>query len=101
MQKCTVSVPETIKNLLRTTREIRYGELFGVDLDMRGSRETIFVSLAEKDLIRMITDEGIVYIDVLTVHQGDPVIVEMDQELNGFRCRKKVKLPLENINGLS
>jgi hypothetical protein len=76
-------------------QQVRFGEMFGVEipssepyLDYHGASQT------EQDLIFVIRS-GIQYIDVLTVHNGQPVTIELDQEINGFRCRKKIKFPLQ------
>ena len=100
MLKWNVVVPETLKNLLRTTRDLKFGELFGVDLDLRGPRENMNVSLNERDLVQFILDEEACYIDVLTVHQSEPVTAEMDMEVRGFRCRKKIKFPTPRAEGV-
>ncbi len=100
MLKLNVAVPEAVKNLLRTTRDLNFGELFGVDLDLRGPRENMIVSQNERDLVQFILDEEACYIDVLTVHQSEPVTAEMDLEMRGFRCRKKIKFPTLRAEGI-
>ena len=100
MLQCFIAVPESVKTLLRTTRELHYGELFGVEIDPTGPRENLQVSSNERDLVRLILDEGTCYIDVLTVHQSEPVLAEMDVEVRGFRCRKKVKFPTQRAEGI-
>jgi hypothetical protein len=100
MLKCIVVIPEAVKKLLLTTRELRFGELYGVDLEMRGPRNNFEVSKAEKDLVKLILDDEACYIDVLTVHQSEPVTAEMDMEVRGFRCRKKIKFPTPQAAGI-
>ncbi len=79
--------------LITTTRSLRFGELYGVEIELDG--DDLFpleVSKNEYDLIEAIHN-GLQYIDVLTVHNGEPVRAEVDAKTNGFRCRKKIKFP--------
>jgi hypothetical protein len=100
MLKCLVVVPQAVKELLWTTRELQFGAIFGVDLDLRGPRENMTVSPAERDLVKLILDEEACYIDVLTIHQSDPATAEMDMAVRGFRCRKKIKFPTLKAEGV-
>ena len=92
MLKYNIVVPEAVEKLLRTTRELQFGEIFGVDIDPRTKMVNVQVSRNERDLASFIED-GNGYIDVLTIHQSEPVTAELDHESRGFRCRKKVKFP--------
>ncbi len=96
LQSFLVSTPEYY--LLEAIREIKYGELFGVQVDDNHPWIEYEVSPNDLDLLEYIRD-GAQYIDVLTVHNGQPVLAETDFKLNGFRCRKKVKFPTVHTEG--
>lgn len=85
-----VSTPEW--QLLEAIREIKYGEIFGVQVDDNGKWIEDEVTPAEACLLEYIRD-GAQYIDILTVHNGQPTLAETDMKIHGFRCRKKVKFP--------
>lgn len=88
-------VTDQVLNLITSLRTLRFGEVYGVEVDNVGKTVQVNVSRAERDLIQLI-DDGTQYIDVLTVHQGEPVMAEIDFKNEvGFRCRKKVKFPTE------
>lgn len=88
--KIKVSNPEFY--LLETIRKVEYGTLYGVEI--REEREFIEcdVSPAAMALLEYIRS-GTRYIDVLTIHAGQPVSAETDCVINGFRCRAKTKFP--------
>ena len=98
MLKYTIAIPEAVEKLLRTTRELQFGEIFGVEIDPRTRMVHAQVSANERDLAHFIED-GNCYIDVLTVHQSEPVTAELDYENRGFRCRKKIKFPTAKAEG--
>lgn len=85
-----VSTPES--KLLETMDEIQFGEMFGVQVDDGDRWIEYSLTPAQRDLIGYIR-EGAQYIDILTVHHGQPVLAETDLKIDGFRCRKKVKFP--------
>lgn len=89
-----VKVSRQEQKLLDTIRAIGYGELFGVEIDDAPKEINLDVSMNCQDLIEMIRN-GAQHIDVLTIHQGEPVMAETDYKDNGFRCRKKTKFPTE------
>lgn len=91
-----VSTPEYL--LLEVIKEIQYGELFGVQVDDQDKWIEYEISPAMLDLVGYIR-EGAQHIDILTVHNGQPVLAETDLKLNGFRCRKKIKFPTAHAEG--
>jgi hypothetical protein len=98
MLRYSLKVSHAEKALILASRAVRFGELFGVELNEVAGElpsEWIEASANETDLLQQIR-AGNTHIDVLTVHQGEPVLIENDLILNGFRCRKKTKLPLEH-----
>lgn len=91
-----LSTPEY--ELLETIKAIRYGELFGVQVDDQGKWIDYELTPEQHDLIEYIRD-GAQYIDILTVHHGQPTLAETDLKINGFRCRKKIKFPTVKAEG--
>ena len=91
-----VSSPEYY--LLETIKAIQFGELYGVQVDDHAVWIEYEVTPAIRDLLEYIRD-GAQYIDILTVHNGQPVLAETDMKLHGFRCRKKVKFPTVHTEG--
>ena len=91
-----VSTPEY--QLLEAIREVKFGELFGVQVDDQAKWIDYELSQAEIDLLTFVR-EGNQYIDILTVHNGQPTLAETDYKISGFRCRKKVKFPTVHAEG--
>lgn len=94
MINCSRSiVPSHAAELIRACREMKYGEMFGVDVDMDSPATVMELTEKENSLVEML--RGGSYIDVLTVHQGEPATAEIDEKIGGFRCRRKIKFPTE------
>ena len=98
MLKYTSAVNGPIHKLIETTRNLRFGEIYGVEIALEDPWTFIEVSTNERDLIEQIKD-GLQYIDVLTVHNGEPVLAEVDDKVNGFRTRQKIKFPTVRAEG--
>ena len=94
MLQFTVLVSKKEKDLLDTIRGLGYGEIFGAEIQDAPKTIHVDVSVYGQDLIDLLRS-GVQYIDVLTVHAGEPVMAEIDQESYGFRCRKKTKFPID------
>jgi len=87
-----MQMPQAVGKLIQTIREIGYGEMYGVELNMATPETIMDVSHNERDMVRFILD-GNPYLDVLTIHDSQPVYAEQDFASRGFRCRKKTKFP--------
>ena len=77
--------------LLRTMDDIAYGEIYSVLISPSLHCMEIQVSPARREVIETLR-EG-TEISILSVHQKEPVYMEIDERNNDFRCRKKTKLP--------
>ncbi len=86
------------QELLEVIREVQYGELYGVEIEAQEPEREELVSPAERDLLEAIRG-GIQYIDVLTIHNAEPVVAELDFTRASFRCRKKIKFPTVRAEG--
>ena len=86
----SLSLPEA--NLVDTIQFVQFGELFGVEIPSEENTLERQVSPAMLELILYIRT-GCQYIDVLSIHNGQPTFAETDFKKNGFRCRRKVKFP--------
>lgn len=86
------------QELLDCLREVQYGEMYGVEIAAQEPGIEELVSPAERDLLEAIRD-GMQYIDVLTIHNGEPSVAELDYKSAGFRCRKKIKFPTVRTEG--
>jgi hypothetical protein len=86
-------------DLVEAIQQVCFGEIYGVEIEQGGGQwiETN-LSPAMLDLIFFIRS-GVQYIDVLTVHQGQPTLAETDCKINGFRCRQKLKFPTIQMEG--
>jgi hypothetical protein len=80
------------KELLDAVVEVKYGEIFGVELDPGKPEIEVEASQNFRSLIEAIRD-GLNHISVLTIHQGDPAMAETDFKHKGFSCRKKYRFP--------
>ncbi len=79
-------------DLVCAMRELGFGEMFGVEIPDAEQETRLMIPQATYDLILHIRS-GVRYIDVLTVHRGQPTLAETDLKIDTFRCRKKVKFP--------
>jgi hypothetical protein len=79
-------------DLVLVMREIKYGEIYGIELASGIQDKELDVSPSTKALIQAIRD-GENDIGVLTVHNKEPVNAEVDYKSKGFCCRKKIKFP--------
>lgn len=93
MINCDHSIPSHAADLIETIRSLDFGEMFGVDVDMSTPLCVMSLTVKERSLIDLLENRS--YIDVLTVHQGEPWLAEQDQKISGFSCRKKTKFPTE------
>lgn len=96
MIKYSIKVSKREKELLQAIEEIKFGEIHGIIfppgnyvLDCEEKVSAIQMELIEK--IR----GGAQEISVLRIHNGEPAYAEIDQKINGFSCRKKLKFPAE------
>ena len=80
-------------DLIEAMQRVQYGELFGVEVAPgEGQLDGLDLPAATRDLLLTIRS-GVQYIDVLTVHNGQPTQAETDCKILGFRCRIKIKFP--------
>lgn len=86
------------QELLDVIREVQYGELYGVEIEAQEPEREELVTPAERDLLEAIRG-GLQYIDVLTIHNAEPVVAELDFSRASFRCRKKIKFPTVRTEG--
>ena len=94
LQYQKIRVSDVENNLIEAIKTIGYGEIFGCEIKQEiETLNTTMVDDGIRDLIEWTRTEGISYIDVLTVHQGSPVMAEIDCIVNGFKCRIKTKFP--------
>ncbi len=98
MIQSLLDVSEEESDLLWTIRELGFGELYGVEIKDGPQVFQLPVNRAEKDLVEFIR-AGNQYLDILYVHQGSPIQVEIDFRLNSFRCRKKIRFPTSREEG--
>ena len=86
-----VSYPEW--ELLEAIRALHFGEMYGVEVDLTQDQWMDYkLTPAIRDFLLYLRS-GIPYIDVLTVHNGQPAIAETDLKINKFKCRRRVKFP--------
>ena len=85
----TISIPE--KSLISAVVALEYGEI--VNIDVKQATPNLLVKLSEKQvaLIAFVRD-GHPHIDKLIVHAGDPMQVEENLQLQGFKCTRKLRL---------
>ena len=85
-------------SLIRAMRNLRYGEIFGVEIPLGGTLTPVELSNNEYDLVEAVKD-GMQHIDVLTVHNGEPVLAETDYKDGDFHCRKRMRFPTTQKEG--
>ena len=98
MLRYKLSVNDQTRSLIQTIRRLRFGEIYGVEIALGGDTSPIDLSKNEFDLVKEI-ENGLQSIDMLTIHNGEPVLAEVDYKDNCFRCRKKVKFPTVPTEG--
>jgi hypothetical protein len=90
MIKSSIQVSNNVEQLILTIRSLNFGEIFSVNPDLEENVREMEVSANEKALIDTLHEHR--KIDIITVHQGEPVYAEIDKVTNKFRCRQKIKL---------
>lgn len=94
----SLSVSSSERKLLTLIREVGFGEMYGVEI-LEGEHDYVVTpTQAEHDLLMAIRN-GLQHIDVLTIHNGEPTMAEVDFKDSGFRCRKKIKFPTVKTEG--
>lgn len=79
------------RKLIETIQKIGYGEIYSPKVDEQLHNEVADISANEKDLLDLIRSGAPV--SIIIIHQNEPVYAEVDQLIDGFRCRKKIKFP--------
>lgn len=80
------------KQLVEAIHDVNYGEIYGVEISGGNPQHHFEVSANVEDLIEAIRD-GLNNISVLSIHQGEPVMAEVDYKMGRLHCRKKTKFP--------
>ena len=88
----TIAISGEENRLLSVMQELGFGELFDVEIADQPKTLTVEVSENAASLVDLIRS-GVQDIAVITVHQGEPVLAEVDEVNSGFRCRKRIKFP--------
>ena len=83
-----VSVSEG--ELLDAIEELRFGEIYGIQLDEGEFLKLRELSDEEWKLVSFLR-LGKPYIDILQVHMGQPQMALQDRTIGPFRCQKKTK----------
>jgi len=87
--KANVSGEE--RRLIETIQKIGFGEIYAPKMEGQQHSEAAEVSANVKDLLDLIRSGAPV--SIITIHQNEPVYAEVDQLIDGFRCRKRIKFP--------
>ena len=93
VKSALVKLSDPEYRLITAIQSVNFGEMFGVEVQHEEPTLEYLATQQEQDLIFVIRS-GYQYIDVLTVHNGQPTLAELDQIIDGFRCRKRVRFPL-------
>jgi len=93
MLQLNIDITQREKDLIEAIREVKFGEMYGVEIQSQSYfSEHVILTPSQHDLIQAIRN-GLQDISVLSIHNGDPAFAEVDEVINGFRCRKKIKFP--------
>lgn len=85
-----VQVTPDLRKLIETMRALQYGELQEVEL-MDGLLSEMAVTEKEFNLIDTVL-LGLNYIHKIVVHSGEPMVMEVKFEMNGFKGLQRHKL---------
>jgi hypothetical protein len=85
-------------DLINAVRRVGFGEIYGAEIKLGEPNRSVALNANERALIMEIRN-GLQYIDVIHVHEKKPVYIEIDEKINGFCTRKKIKLPTEITEG--
>jgi hypothetical protein len=85
-----MKLSQSEKDLIDAIREVRFGEIYGVEIPIEAAGLDVTINDACVWLIGEIR-EGLTDISVLTVHDGRPVTAETDFKFRNLCCRKKYK----------
>ena len=78
-------------SLIQTIRSVKYGEIFSPKVAPGPFDKDVEISMNIRQLLDLIRDGC--EVAILTIHQGEPTLAEVDTLINNFRCRKKIKFP--------
>jgi hypothetical protein len=79
------------RKLINTIQRIGFGEIYSPKVEAQLHNEVVDVSANVKDLLDLIRSG--IPVSIIIIHQNEPVYAEVDQLIDGFRCRKKVRFP--------
>jgi hypothetical protein len=91
MLKYFVRISGEERKLIDTIRRIGYGEIYSPKVEAQAQTDVMEVSANLADLLTLVRSST--PISIIIIHQNEPVYAEVDQLIDGFRCRKKVKFP--------
>ena len=94
MQMFGLDLTEDEAGLIEALREVTFGEVYGVRLTNSGTLKPRRINAAERAMILEMRN-GMNEVSVLHVHDGQPAFAEVEETINGFRCRKKVRFAIE------
>jgi hypothetical protein len=90
MIKSTIRISSDIEALITAIRTLKFGEIFNARPELGGPARDVLLTVSEQVLVNvLIENEGV---DIITVHQGAPVLAEKDLKIGKFTCRQKFKL---------
>lgn len=79
-------------HVLNVAVHIKYGEIGDVTLDDEDRAKIREVTETQERFIQLLRDKSWLFLDKITVHNGDPVTVELLGELHGLKYRIKRKI---------
>ncbi len=91
MLKYMVRISREEQKLIETIQKIGYGEIYSPKTEIQPHTEILEVSANIADLLDLVRSGT--PISIIIIHQYEPVYAEVDQLMDGFRCRKKVRFP--------
>jgi hypothetical protein len=94
----SMRVTSAEQTLVETIQKLRFGEMYSLKVGQTPDVQFPLTTSANvRDLLELLREWG--RVDVLTVHEGEPVTAELDYQENGYRCRKRIKFPTTKTEG--
>lgn len=78
--------------ILNVAHEIGFGELQNVEIAADGASIRKEISQTQLGFIHLIRNEGIAFISRITVHNGEPTVIEIDGTSQGIKYTRKLKI---------
>jgi hypothetical protein len=88
----SIHVTSLEDNVLNVAVHVKYGEISDITLDDEDRTRIREVTEIQERFIQLVRDEGMIFLNKIVVHNGEPATIELLGELKGLKYRIKRKI---------